>query len=176
MKLSISTIIESENCTAGCSSFQTPFFQFILTDTKTTEFVTNRAPKKDSKSEDDNDAQPKTKFRHPQQSRGRKNKANFDPNAPRVDNRPNIPNTGHSTSTPNLDHLEKKVHKGKENKKTGDVSREKVDDGQSKQASRGAWTIAWEAHVYFSGTLFVLLAAYCSVNIARLHTFSRLFR
>ena len=174
MKLSKSTIIESN--TAGCSSFQTPFFQFILTDTKTTESVTNRAPKKDSKSEDGNGPQPKTKFRHPQQSRGRKNKANFDPNAPRVDNRPNIPNTGHSTSTPNLDHLEKKVHKGKENKKTGDVSREKVDDGQSKEASRGAWTIAWEAHVYFSGTLFVLLAAYCSINIARLHTFSRLFR
>lgn len=40
---------------------------------------------------------------------------------------------------------------------------------------RSLWAIAWEAHVYFSGTLFVLLAIYCSVNILRLHTFSRLF-
>ena len=38
-----------------------------------------------------------------------------------------------------------------------------------------AWAIAWEAHVYFSGTLFVLLAIYCTVNMARLHSFSRLF-
>ncbi len=41
--------------------------------------------------------------------------------------------------------------------------------------SRSFWSIAWEAHVYFSGTLFALLAAYCTVNILRLHTFSRLF-
>ena len=40
---------------------------------------------------------------------------------------------------------------------------------------RSTWAIAWEAHVYFSGTLFVLLALYCSANILRLHTFSRLF-
>ena len=59
-----------------------------------------------------------------------------------------------------------------------DVSKQKVniEQGQSEKSKRGAWTIAWEAHVYFSGTLFVLLAAYCTANIARLHTFSRLFR
>ena len=93
-----------------------------------------------------------------------------------VDESPNEPNTGHSTSTPDIDHFEKNVHEGMDRKKTGDVSREKVDDSQSEKSTPGAWTIAWEAHVYFSGTLFVLLAAYCSVNIARLHTFSRLFR
>lgn len=40
---------------------------------------------------------------------------------------------------------------------------------------RSFWAIAWEAHIYFSGTLFVLLSVYCFVNILRLHTFSRLF-
>ena len=40
---------------------------------------------------------------------------------------------------------------------------------------RSIWSLVWEAHVYFSGTLFVLLAIYCTVNILRLHTFSRLF-
>ena len=40
---------------------------------------------------------------------------------------------------------------------------------------RSIWALVWEAHVYFSGTLFVLLAVYCTVNILRLHTFSRLF-
>ena len=42
-------------------------------------------------------------------------------------------------------------------------------------SNRSLWAVAWEAHLYFSGTLFVLLALYCSVNICRLHTFSRLF-
>ncbi len=28
-------------------------------------------------------------------------------------------------------------------------------------------SLAWEAHIYFSGTLFLLLAAYCAVNLAR---------
>ena len=37
------------------------------------------------------------------------------------------------------------------------------------------WSVAWQAHIYFSGTLFILLAIYCAVNVARLHTFSRLF-
>ncbi|TRY80477.1 hypothetical protein TCAL_02976 [Tigriopus californicus] len=41
--------------------------------------------------------------------------------------------------------------------------------------ARSFWAIAWEAHIYFSGTLFVLLSVYCLVNIMRLHTFSRLF-
>ena len=57
-----------------------------------------------------------------------------------------------------------------------DKSVEKSDDGFSRKeptSSRSVWSIAWEAHVYFSGTLFVLLAIYCSVNILRLHTFSR---
>ena len=148
----------------------------FLTDTKTTEFATNRTPKKNIQPEDSNNAQSKTKFRHPQQNRGRKNKANYDPKIARVDDSPNEPNTGHSTSTPDIDHFEKNKDERRENKKTGDVSRERVDDSQSEKSTRGAWTIAWEAHVYFSGTLFVLLAAYCSVNIARLHTFSRLFR
>ncbi len=46
-------------------------------------------------------------------------------------------------------------------------------DDSDDDDSRSFWSIAWEAHVYFSGTLFVLLAAYCTVNILRLHTFSR---
>ena len=37
-------------------------------------------------------------------------------------------------------------------------------------------SLIWEAHVYFSGTLFVLLSIYCFINILRIHTFSRLFR
>ena len=139
--------------------------------------MTNRTPKKNIHPEENNNAQTKTKFRHPQQNRGRKNKANYDTKISSIlDNKPNVPNSGYSTSTPNLEHFEKKEYEGIANKKTADVSKEKVDDGQSEKAARGAWTIAWEAHVYFSGTLFVLLAAYCSVNIARLHTFSRLFR
>ena len=151
-------------------------FQFDLIDPKTTEFVTSRAPKEGVQSEDNHNAQSKTKFRHPQQNRGRKNKGNYDPNPSTHDETQNIPNIDHSTLTPHLEHFDKNVKERKENKRAGDVSREKVDDGQVEESSRGAWTIAWEAHVYFSGTLFVLLAAYCSVNIARLHTFSRLFR
>jgi hypothetical protein len=61
--------------------------------------------------------------------------------------------------------------------KNADKNVDKTDDGFSKKeptSSRSVWSIAWEAHVYFSGTLFVLLAIYCSVNILRLHTFSRL--
>lgn len=60
--------------------------------------------------------------------------------------------------------------------KSVDKNVEKSDDGFSRKeptSSRSVWSIAWEAHVYFSGTLFVLLAIYCSVNILRLHTFSR---
>ena len=41
--------------------------------------------------------------------------------------------------------------------------------------SRSLWSVAWQAHIYFSGTLFILLAIYCTVNVCRLHTFSRLF-
>ena len=40
---------------------------------------------------------------------------------------------------------------------------------------RSMWSVAWQAHIYFSGTLFILLAIYCTVNVCRLHTFSRLF-
>lgn len=50
-----------------------------------------------------------------------------------------------------------------------------VGQAVPKSGHRTVWAIAWEAHIYFSGTLFVLLAIYCSVNIMRLHTFSRLF-
>ena len=60
--------------------------------------------------------------------------------------------------------------------KSVDKSVDKSDGGFSRKeptSSRSVWSIAWEAHVYFSGTLFVLLAIYCSVNILRLHTFSR---
>ena len=46
------------------------------------------------------------------------------------------------------------------------------ESGDAKEGE--AWAIAWQAHVYFSGTLFVLLAIYCGVNIARIHSFSRL--
>ena len=49
----------------------------------------------------------------------------------------------------------------------------KMDEKEQKS---GFWQLAWEAHVYFSGTLFVLLSIYCTVNIMRIHTFSRLFR
>ena len=49
------------------------------------------------------------------------------------------------------------------------------DPGRKAEEGRSFWSLAWEAHVYFSGTLFVLLAAYCAVNLLRLHTFSRLF-
>lgn len=41
--------------------------------------------------------------------------------------------------------------------------------------TRSLWSVAWQAHIYFSGTLFILLAIYCTVNVCRLHTFSRLF-
>ena len=53
--------------------------------------------------------------------------------------------------------------------------RPEVDDTAVSKptATRSLWEVAWEAHKYFSGTLFVLLAIYCSVNILRLHTFSR---
>ena len=44
-----------------------------------------------------------------------------------------------------------------------------------KSPQRSLPSILWDAHIYFSGTLFVLLAIYCSANICRLHTFSRLF-
>ena len=60
--------------------------------------------------------------------------------------------------------------------KNSDKTVDKNDDSLSRReptSSRSVWSIAWEAHVYFSGTLFVLLAIYCSVNILRLHTFSR---
>lgn len=49
------------------------------------------------------------------------------------------------------------------------------DDPAPAATERSFWSLLWEAHVYFSGTLFVLLTIYCSVNILRLHTFSRLF-
>jgi len=44
-----------------------------------------------------------------------------------------------------------------------------------KSRERNIWSLAWQAHIYFSGTLFILLAIYCTVNVCRLHTFSRLF-
>ena len=150
--------------------------------TKTTEFVTNRSPNQDTSTEKTNNAQTKNKFRHPQQNRGRKNKPNYESKNPASDNNPDFPNSRHSTLTPyqaNAGHDgEFNPKETNENKKTAVVSKEKVsvDEGQSEDSQRGAWTLAWEAHVYFSGTLFVLLAAYCTVNIARLHTFSRLFR
>ena len=50
--------------------------------------------------------------------------------------------------------------------------RPEVDDTAVSKptATRSLWEVAWEAHKYFSGTLFVLLAIYCSVNILHLHT------
>ena len=150
--------------------------------TEATDFVTNRSPNKETYTENAGNAQPKSKFRHPQQNRGRKNHPNYEVQNPTSQNSPNLPNTHHSTSTPyqkKIDHENDFDRKGtNSNTRNEDVSKEKVniDPDPSEEVQRGAWTIAWEAHVYFSGTLFVLLAAYCSVNIARLHTFSRLFR
>ena len=43
------------------------------------------------------------------------------------------------------------------------------------ESERSLWSVAWQAHIWFSGTLFLLLAVYCTVNVCRLHTFSRLF-
>ena len=51
----------------------------------------------------------------------------------------------------------------------------KTSPTEDEVAARSVWEIVWVGHIYFSGTLFVLLAIYCSVNILRLHTFSRLF-
>jgi hypothetical protein len=42
-------------------------------------------------------------------------------------------------------------------------------------SSRSVWSILWQAHIYITGILFVLLALYCIINIGRLHVFSRLF-
>jgi hypothetical protein len=50
-----------------------------------------------------------------------------------------------------------------------------LPDAEQTPSERSIWWLSWEAHVYFSGTLFILLALYCTVNILRLHTFSRLF-
>ena len=155
-----------------------------LSDPEVTEFVTNPSPNQGTKIEKPRNTQTKTKFRHPQQNRGRKNKGNGDGEGSRVANvSPNVANTGHSTLIPYQKQPKKEqssegVKRGGSDKNGGDVSKEKMNikDAPPEETQRGAWTIAWEAHVYFSGTLFVLLAAYCFVNIARLHTFSRLFR
>ena len=58
----------------------------------------------------------------------------------------------------------------KENTQIKQPEHKPVESGQ-----RSMWSVAWQAHIYFSGTLFVLLAIYCTVNVCRLHTFSRLF-
>ena len=58
----------------------------------------------------------------------------------------------------------------KENTKMKLPEHKPVESGQ-----RSMWSVAWQAHIYFSGTLFILLAIYCTVNVCRLHTFSRLF-
>jgi len=48
-------------------------------------------------------------------------------------------------------------------------------DPVNSSKERSLWSVAWQAHIYFAGALFVLLALYCSINICRLHLFSRLF-
>jgi hypothetical protein len=50
-----------------------------------------------------------------------------------------------------------------------------LPDAEQTPSERSIWWLTWEAHVYFSGTLFILLALCCTVNILRLHTFSLLF-
>ena len=62
-------------------------------------------------------------------------------------------------------------------KDTSDTQPDKVPEQNPvpEPGSRSLWSVAWQAHIYFAGTLFILLAIYCTVNVARLHTFSRLF-
>ncbi|XP_023338915.1 uncharacterized protein LOC111709480 [Eurytemora carolleeae] len=48
-------------------------------------------------------------------------------------------------------------------------------DGVGSSKSKSMWSMAWQAHIYFSGVLFVLLALYCTISICRLNLFSRLF-
>jgi len=61
-------------------------------------------------------------------------------------------------------------------KDTKDKSAMKVPEHQPVDPTpRSLWSVAWQAHIYFSGTLFILLAIYCTINVCRLHTFSRLF-
>ena len=62
-------------------------------------------------------------------------------------------------------------------KDTSDKTHDKVPEQNPvpEPGTRSLWSVAWQAHIYFSGTLFILLAIYCTVNVCRLHTFSRLF-
>ena len=62
-------------------------------------------------------------------------------------------------------------------KDTRDTQPDKVPEQNPvpEPGTRSLWSVAWQAHIYFAGTLFILLAIYCTVNVARLHTFSRLF-
>ena len=39
---------------------------------------------------------------------------------------------------------------------------ESVDRAEVPRSDRSFWSIAWEAHVYFAGTLFALMAVYCT--------------
>jgi len=72
------------------------------------------------------------------------------------------------------DLLPKLIANAKEKSKSND--RMKVPEQNPMDPNgRSLWSVAWQAHIYFSGTLFVLLAIYCTVNVCRLHTFSRLF-
>ena len=108
---------------------------------------------------------------------------------------PKSPSTtrGTSHSTPNIDGDRRRQRQQQQQQRKNRRQRKKTAEGRllpetttTAQTSsvadpvpatkeRSIWALVWEAHVYFSGTLFVLLAIYCSVNILRLHTFSRLF-
>ena len=68
------------------------------------------------------------------------------------------------------DLIQKQSNKPKDKTKMKVPEHKPLDPGP-----RSLWSVAWQAHIYFAGTLFILLAIYCSVNVCRLHTFSRLF-
>ena len=81
-----------------------------------------------------------------------------------------------SYQTKQQEYYNKKDFLPKLSKKTKDVEGEKTpEQNPVESSSRSLWSVAWQAHIWFSGTLFLLLAVYCTVNVCRLHTFSRLF-
>ena len=79
-----------------------------------------------------------------------------------------------SYQTKQQEYYNKKDFLPKLSKKTKDVE-VKTPEQNPVESERSLWSVAWQAHIWFSGTLFLLLAVYCTVNVCRLHTFSRLF-
>ena len=81
-----------------------------------------------------------------------------------------------SYQTNQQEYYNKKDFLPKLSKKTKDIAGVKTPEQNPVESSnRSLWSVAWQAHIWFSGSLFLLLAIYCTVNVCRLHTFSRLF-